>query len=777
MKIISLLMKIISLLLIISCFCSLLIISSTATTSPYDDDYYKDRTNVMRGAALAGKANVGFFGTTYVTGSANSTDGQRTHDCNSNSTFLNTRTSVSADTISKGGSTLQSSLFDVNGKKGSEATNPKYLMIFCFKLTKPATVDTARVFLDEINNGSLCARTLDSLDIALSATGEDGSWKIVHSVDKIYCGNNYHIYEDKSGNKTSYIEASFDPTETLYIRLCIPEPTCLHGQTEIKGDSIRYCRFTEIELWSVPKTNEDNNTTKPTDTSIKSTVLFPLLMKHRQYETETSTTMFGLRVKNLLSSTNSITFEKNGTKATVPGETLKELKLGGFQKLVVAITTPNATTVKITATAAGKVVESLAGTLVTMPWDSSKGIEVKAVDAQGNTTNATYDATSETVSFIANTMGVYSIVEGTAIDSPVTDPVSKDNFNWSNTSVVFIGDSITAGTGTTKTYHSYLSNMNIFKSVRSMGVGGSCISQRSDYGSKNSPLVGRYSSIPAADLIVVFMGTNDYGHETPLGTISDTSDVSFYGALDTVITGIQKEHPDSQLVFVTPLHRYGFGTSKITGTKFTYDNLPNGNGHKLEDYVNAIKVVCDKYAVPVIDLFNLCPITPENPEDKKQYFPDGLHPNEAGHEIIAKLIFEQLSLVPNPNPVDPDDTDSTAEQEPEISRVLMQYGNKFVKSYANDRTRATSEINIYLEEGQTVTILSTQNLQWALAKTDSVNSTSYSRYYPKNGWNSVASYTVAESGYYGLVLMKSDKSEFDFENFDPAEMSSYILIR
>ena len=134
-------------------------------------------------------------------------------------------------------------------------------------------------------------------------------------------------------------------------------------------------------------------------------------------------------------------------------------------------------------------------------------------------------------------------------------------------------------------------------------------------------------------------------------------------------------------------------------------------------------------------------------------------------------------MVPNPNPVDPDDTDSTAEQEPEISRVLMQYGNKFVKSYANDRTRATSEINIYLEEGQTVTILSTQNLQWALAKTDSVNSTSYSRYYPKNGWNSVASYTVAESGYYGLVLMKSDKSEFDFENFDPAEMSSYILIR
>ncbi|MBR6708638.1 MAG: SGNH/GDSL hydrolase family protein [Clostridia bacterium] len=221
----------------------------------------------------------------------------------------------------------------------------------------------------------------------------------------------------------------------------------------------------------------------------------------------------------------------------------------------------------------------------------------------------------------------------------VTEPVSKENSSWRNKNVVFVGDSLTVGVGTTKPYHSYLDDMHVFKSVRALGVGGSCFSFQSDYGAKNSPLVGRYSSIPSADLIVIFMGTNDYGHETPLGTIADTSDVSFCGALNVVITGIRQNHPDSKIIFATPLHRYGFGTSKISGKPFTSDSLPNGRGHTLEDYVNAIKAICEKNKLPVIDLFNLCPLNPEKPEDKRQYFPDGLHPNAAGHEIIAQTIL------------------------------------------------------------------------------------------------------------------------------------------
>ena len=166
--------------------------------------------------------------------------------------------------------------------------------------------------------------------------------------------------------------------------------------------------------------------------------------------------------------------------------------------------------------------------------------------------------------------------------------------DWMGASAVFLGDSITYGTGTDKTYHACIDEMGVFQSVQALGVAGSCISSQSDYGSGNSPFIHRNSSIPDADLIVVFMGTNDYGHETPLGSPLDATDVSFYGALNVIIPGIQAQHPDSQLVFVTPLHRYGFGSSKILGTQFTYDHIANGRGHTLSDYVDAIKVVCAK---------------------------------------------------------------------------------------------------------------------------------------------------------------------------------------
>lgn len=58
---------------------------------------------------------------------------------------------------------------------------------------------------------------------------------------------------------------------------------------------------------------------------------------------------------------------------------------------------------------------------------------------------------------------------------------------WSGKSVVFVGDSITAGTGTTKTYCEYLAESMGFGSVTVMGVPGSCMSTTSDYGTTKSP--------------------------------------------------------------------------------------------------------------------------------------------------------------------------------------------------------------------------------------------------------------------------------------------------
>ena len=151
-------------------------------------------------------------------------------------------------------------------------------------------------------------------------------------------------------------------------------------------------------------------------------------------------------------------------------------------------------------------------------------------------------------------------------------------------------------------------------------------------------------NLPYSDIFVIFMGTNDYGHETPLGTIADTTDVSFYGALNVVIPNLLAMHPNSKIIWITPMHRYGFGTSSVNGKNFTYDHLPNGRGHTLKDYVDAIKEVCAMYAVPVIDLFNINGMHPSLSHVRSKYFFDGLHPNRWGHLKIAHIIKKLLCV-------------------------------------------------------------------------------------------------------------------------------------
>ena len=209
---------------------------------------------------------------------------------------------------------------------------------------------------------------------------------------------------------------------------------------------------------------------------------------------------------------------------------------------------------------------------------------------------------------------------------------------WEGKTAVCVGDSITAGSGTTKIYYNILNELLSFTSVQGMGVAGSCVSATSNYGTSNSPLINRYQNIPDKDLITIFMGTNDYGHNTPMGTIADTTDVSFYGALNVIISGILTAHPNSRLVWITPTHRDGFGSG------FTHDWVANGAGKTLEDYVNAIKDVCVRYSVPVIDLFSISGLNPVIAGIKSTYMPDGLHPNALGHQKIAAYMAKYLNL-------------------------------------------------------------------------------------------------------------------------------------
>ncbi|MBQ6700400.1 MAG: SGNH/GDSL hydrolase family protein, partial [Oscillospiraceae bacterium] len=336
------------------------------------------------------------------------------------------------------------------------------------------------------------------------------------------------------------------------------------------------------------------------------------------------------------------------------------------------------------------------------------------------------------------------------------EPLAENQ--WSGKSAVFVGDSITAGVGTTKLYYEYLDEALDFGSVTAMGVSGSCMSTASDYGTKNQPLITRYQNIPSADLIMIFMGTNDYGHETPLGTEEDTGDGTFYGALNVIVPALVEKHTASKIVFVTSLHRYGFGTSGILGTKFTYDNIPNGVGASLGDYVDALKTVCAENGVSVIDLFTECTLDPSDADVRTKYMPDGIHPNAAGHEVIAEIMESHIREY-EPVEVDPED----------LTELI--HGNKFAA--LGDKNRASTRINYYLKAGTVITLKDPETFQWACAKTSNETSTNNLGYFPEKQWTDIATATVAEDGWVGFTFKYRDETK----SFDLSRpLSDFITI-
>ena len=342
--------------------------------------------------------------------------------------------------------------------------------------------------------------------------------------------------------------------------------------------------------------------------------------------------------------------------------------------------------------------------------------------------------------------------------------------DWSGASAVFVGDSITAGSGTDKIYYQYLKEMLRLGTVTGNGIGGSCYSAKSDYGTNNTPLINRYQSVPSADLIVIFMGTNDYGHETPLGNPSDSGDISFYGALNTILPAMQAAHPNSQLVVMTPLHRYGFGTSASTGTAFTYDTLPNGRGHTLADYVNAIKDVCQKNEIAVIDLFDLVTLDPTDAQVRAAYMPDGLHPNAAGHEIVAEIIAAELKKIPCKE-------GSGEADEPEAPDYSLRTGNRFGgASFETATNRICTTKNLYLRAGTIITLKDNDNYDWAVSKETSATSTNTSGYCFSDAWDTAGYQVVTEDGWYGFTIKKSNDANFDLGGTDSNDLQDYFVI-
>ena len=215
-----------------------------------------------------------------------------------------------------------------------------------------------------------------------------------------------------------------------------------------------------------------------------------------------------------------------------------------------------------------------------------------------------------------------------------------------NKTAIFLGDSITEGVGTSceeNIYFNILKKRYALKEVIGYGVGGTRFAMQKEPSS--NPVYDQCFSMRAegmvdqADIVVIFGGTNDYGHgDALLGKFSDETPFTFYGACHELFKKLIQKYSDSLIVVATPLHRVDENNLRGEGNK-TIDVAP------LSVYVDIIKEVARYYSLPVCDLYATSGLQPNVPIIKEKYIPDGIHPNDNGNQIIAERLGEFLKSI------------------------------------------------------------------------------------------------------------------------------------
>ena len=202
----------------------------------------------------------------------------------------------------------------------------------------------------------------------------------------------------------------------------------------------------------------------------------------------------------------------------------------------------------------------------------------------------------------------------------------------------FLGDSITFGCCATENrgYVDILKRDYGLSAARNYGISGTRYARQrtpSEDPSFDQDFCSRYAQMdPDADLILVLGGVNDFGHgDAPLGTPADRTPDTFYGACHSLYHGLLEHFPDSRTVILTPLHCLD-------------ETMPKPGKPPLSDYVQAIRETAAQYRLPVLNLYETSSLRFD--QSQGTYSDDGLHPNDLGHEVLAKEIAAALQNLP-----------------------------------------------------------------------------------------------------------------------------------
>ena len=138
------------------------------------------------------------------------------------------------------------------------------------------------------------------------------------------------------------------------------------------------------------------------------------------------------------------------------------------------------------------------------------------------------------------------------------------------------------------------------------------------------------------DIIVLEGGVNDAWDTAPIGELCDEVSLEHYdekkldlstlaGGLEQLFYEIKHHHAESLTFYVI---NYKMGSSA-------------GSLGNMTKYVKLIKAACDKWGIPYLDLYTDGFVNSKFlAKTSKNYIADGIHPNDAGYDLLAELIAE-----------------------------------------------------------------------------------------------------------------------------------------
>lgn len=239
---------------------------------------------------------------------------------------------------------------------------------------------------------------------------------------------------------------------------------------------------------------------------------------------------------------------------------------------------------------------------------------------------------------------------------------------WQGKRVAYFGDSITdpRNSGSKKKYWHFLRDwLGITPYV--YAVSGR---QWDDIPRQADKLQAEHGD--SVDAIIIFVGTNDYNHGVRLGEWYEEKDeqvmyghgqpkklvdrkrryanmdkTTYRGRINIALDKVKRMYPEKQIVVLTPIHRAGFYANDKNWQ--CTEDYTNRSGIYLDEYINATKEAANVWAVPVIDMnavSGLYPMMDEHVLYFKSGDSDRLHPNDRGHERMARTLMYQLLALP-----------------------------------------------------------------------------------------------------------------------------------